>query len=48
MLSGMQLQTLAQPGRRPADPAPVPGDGEPEHSPHHPHAQTGSTPQLHP
>jgi dTMP kinase len=48
MLSGMQLQTLAHPVRRPADPAPVPGDGEPEHSPHHPHAQTGSTPQLHP
>ena len=46
LLSGLPLQQIAQPAagsaRRPRSrPARVPG-------PHHPHAQTGSTPQLHP
>ena len=46
LLSGLPLQTIAQ------APAPVPvareSAVEHEHAPRHPHAQTGSTPQLHP
>jgi dTMP kinase len=42
LLSGLPLQTIAQPG---VDGSTVDhGDG----SPRHPHAQTGPTPQLHP
>jgi dTMP kinase len=50
LLSGLPLQQIAQP--EPPEPAPD-GRAEREDSltgaaPHHPHAQTGSTPQLHP
>ena len=41
LLSGLPLQTLAAAGRPRAGPARRSG-------PHHPHAQTGATPQLHP
>ena len=44
LLSGLPLQLLAQ---APAPEAP-PVNGVAVESPHHPHAQTGSTPQLHP
>ncbi|MCW2633825.1 MAG: tmk [Blastococcus sp.] len=45
LLSGLPLQTIAQPGRPAVNGSIVDhGDG----SPRHPHAQTGSTPQLHP
>jgi dTMP kinase len=52
LLSELPLQTLEEAARRKsglargrrANGAPVPH----EHEPHHPHAQTGSTPQLHP
>ena len=47
LLSGLPLQTL--PG---GTPEPTPAEtAEPSpngHATHHPHAQTGSTPQLHP
>ena len=48
LLSGLPLQTLPGAEQAPAEPdrpADPPGNG---HAPHHPHAQTGSTPQLHP
>jgi dTMP kinase len=45
LLSGLPLQTFGQTG--PAAPAP-PLEHNGAHVPHHPHAQTGATPQLHP
>ncbi|RBY83473.1 dTMP kinase [Blastococcus sp. TF02A-30] len=44
LLSGLPLQTLPQQPPAPAEPSGVPH----QHGPHHPHAQTGPTPQLHP
>jgi dTMP kinase len=46
LLSGLPLQTLpgTDPEPAPAEPAEPSGNG---HA-HHPHAQTGPTPQLHP
>ncbi|MGZ4509499.1 MAG: dTMP kinase [Blastococcus sp.] len=41
LLSGLPLQTIAQAEARPKP-------AEPAAAPHHPHAQTGPTPQLHP
>ena len=46
LLSGLPLQQIVQPAPA-VDPAAVNGVPAPG-SPHHPHAQTGSTPQLHP
>jgi dTMP kinase len=50
LLSGLPLQTIAQAAARPkpAAAAPVSPDGQHAEAPHHPHAQTGPTPQLHP
>jgi dTMP kinase len=49
LLSGLPLQTLAQTEQPPADGDPQPhGNPNGAHVPHHPHAQTGATPQLHP
>jgi dTMP kinase len=50
LLAGLPLQTLSQADRPPAAPAGAPSEVfTAEHAgPHHPHAQTGSTPQLHP
>jgi dTMP kinase len=50
LLSGLPLQQLAQAARQaPAvDGAPVGNGPPPVQGPHHPHAQTGSTPHLHP
>jgi len=41
LLSGLPLQTIAQAGA-------LPGHGRAASTSHHPHAQTGPTPQLHP
>lgn len=48
LLSGLPLQTLAQ--AEPATPpgTPVSPEHDGAHAPHHPHAQTGATPRLHP
>jgi dTMP kinase len=50
LLSGLPLQTLAQPDppHPGADGAPVRGASPEARDGHHPHAQTGPTPQLHP
>jgi dTMP kinase len=50
LLSGLPLQTIAQAEARPkpAPAAPISPDGQHATAPHHPHAQTGPTPQLHP
>jgi len=50
LLSGLPLQTIAQVEARPkpAAAAPMSPDGQHAEAPHHPHAQTGPTPQLHP
>ena len=45
LLSGLPLQTLAQTEPVHTNGTPVPHNGL---APHHPHAQTGATPQLHP
>jgi dTMP kinase len=47
LLSGLPLQQIAQPVPA-VDVAPVVNGIPAPGSPHHPHAQTGSTPQLHP
>ncbi len=47
LLSGLPLQQIPQPGRH-ADGTPRPDEALAASAPHHPHAQTGSTPQLHP
>ncbi|CCG01525.1 dTMP kinase [Blastococcus saxobsidens] len=47
-LSGLPLQNLAHPVRQVEVAPPVRHDGRPDPAPHHPHAQTGATPQLHP
>ncbi|MDK3257304.1 dTMP kinase [Blastococcus capsensis] len=47
-LSGLPLQTLAHPVEPAEIAARMRHDGRPESAPHHPHAQTGATPQLHP
>jgi dTMP kinase len=46
LLSGLPLQQIAQVPA--ADDVPVATELPPVEGPHHPHAQTGSTPQLHP
>jgi dTMP kinase len=50
LLSGLPLQQLAHTDAQPpqADGSPVPHEVLTTPAPHHPHAQTGSTPQLHP
>jgi dTMP kinase len=47
LLSGLPLQQIPQPDRPPGD-APEPDAALAASAPHHPHAQTGPTPQLHP
>jgi dTMP kinase len=48
LLSGLPLHTIAQSGAERGAVNGSPSDGHPATAPHHPHAQTGSTPQLHP
>jgi dTMP kinase len=50
LMSGLPLQQLAHTDAQPpqADGSPVPHEELTTPAPHHPHAQTGSTPQLHP
>jgi dTMP kinase len=50
LLSGLPLQQLAssEPPRSGTNGATVAHDHLPAQGPHHPHAQTGPTPQLHP
>ncbi len=48
LLSGLPLQQIARPDRPPAGEAAEPDPAMAGVAPHHPHAQTGSTPQLHP
>jgi dTMP kinase len=47
LLSGLPLQQISQPDRPPGD-APEADAALAASAPHHPHAQTGPTPQLHP
>ena len=48
LLSGLPLQTLAQATPPSANGRPGPSGRRDAHATHHPHAQTGATPQLHP
>jgi dTMP kinase len=47
LLSGLPLQTIPQP-ERPVPAAHGASAAAEDAAPHHPHAQTGPTPQLHP
>src|SRR5215211_2690009 len=48
LLSGLPLQTFTQTGTATPNGHPRPHDRDGAPVPHHPHAQTGATPQLHP
>ena len=48
LLSGLPLQQISQSDRAPANETAEPDAAMAGAAPHHPHAQTGATPQLHP